>query len=132
MTQKHKNLQPWIDYFKVLQTYEQKGFLKVMPDKREAYITQPALHALSDGDDLQEQIKETIPETVLRIRGYAGWRSQEGEPYLKKNFALHVVEPEHPHDLIYTLLLTQSRRWLKLWRKTDSIEVISYQKKKQE
>ena len=127
---KTNDLQPWLDYFGMLRTYEQKGFLEVMPDKHEAYITQPALHALSEGDDPQEQVAKAIPETVLRIRAYAGWKSQEGEPYLKQNFALHVVEPEHPHDLIYTLLLTQTRRWIRLWRKTDSIEVITYQTKR--
>ena len=129
---KTTDLQPWLDYFDLLGTYERKGFLEVMPNKHEAYITQPARHALSEGDDPQEQISKAIPETVLRIRAYAAWKSQEGQPYLKQNFALHVVEPEHPHDLLYTLLLTQTRRWIRLWRKTDSIEVITYQTKRKQ
>lgn len=128
---KHKDLQPWLDYFDMLRTYERKGFLEVMTDKHEAYITQPALHALSVGDNPQGQITGNIPDTVLRVCTYAAWKSQEGEAYMRQNFAIHVVETEHPHNLLYTLLLSKSRRWWKLFRKTDSIEVISYIKKKQ-
>lgn len=132
---KHTDLQPWLDYFDMLRIYEEKGFLEVMPEKHEAYVTQPALHAMSEGDNPQEQFKKAIPDTVIRIRAYAAWKSQwmasPGSSTKKQNFALHVVEAEQPHDLIYTLLLTQNRRWQNLWRNTDSIEVISYTKKKQ-
>lgn len=128
---KHTDLQPWLDYFDMLRIYEEKGFLEVMPEKHEAYVTQPALHAMSEGDNPQEQFQKAIPDTAIRIRAYAAWRSQDGRQYLKHPFALHVVEAEQPHDLIYTLLLTQNRRWQNLWRNTDSIEVISYTKKKQ-
>lgn len=128
---KTTDLQPWLDYFDMLRTYEQKGFLEVMPDKHEAYVTQPAIFTLADADVHERlQTAKAVFETALRIRAYAAWKSQEGQPYLKQNFALHVVEPEHPHDLIHTLLLTQTRRWLRLWRKTDSIEVITYQTKR--
>lgn len=128
---KTTDLQPWLDYFKMVSVYEQKGFLEVLPDKHEAYITRPVLHALSSGDNPAKQGQEIL-ETAKLIRAYAGWKSQEGQPYLKQNFALHVVEPEHPHDLLYTLLLTQTRRWIRLWRKTDSIEVITYQTKRKQ
>ena len=128
--EKHTDLQPWLDYFEMLRTYIDKGFLEVMPDKHEAYITLPAILTLA-GTDVQEHLQtaKALSEVTLNIRAYAAFRSQEGIAYLKKDFAIHVVESEQPHDLIYTLLLTQSRRWIKLCRKTDSIEVISYMKK---
>ena len=40
---KRKFLQPWLDYFDMLHTYEQKGYLEVKPDKHEAFITRAAL-----------------------------------------------------------------------------------------
>lgn len=125
---KATDLQPWLEYFNVLRTYEQKGFLEIMPEKHEAYITQPALHAITPGE-LMNQTTKDIHETVLHIRAYAGWKSQEGPAYLKDNFAVHVVHDDYPHDLICTLLVSQSRRWQKLMRKTDCVEVISYMKK---
>jgi len=129
---KTTDLQPWLDYFDMLRTYEQKGYLEVMPDKHEAYVTHPTIFTLAGADVYKRlQTAKAVFETALRIRAYAAWRSQEGQPYLEKNFAIHIVESEHPHDLIHTLLLTRSRRWWKFWRKTDSVEVISYKKKKQ-
>lgn len=130
---KTTDLQPWLDYFDLLGTYERKGFIEVMPDKHEAYVTQPAIFTLADADVHERlQTAKAVFDVALRIRAYAAWQSQEGQPYLKQNFALHVVEPEHPHNLLYTLLLTQTRRWLRLWRKTDSIEVITYQTKRKQ
>lgn len=43
---KHRDLQPWLDYFQMLHTYEQKGFLEVKADKHEAYVTRAALLTL--------------------------------------------------------------------------------------
>ena len=46
MTKKHKNLQPWLDYFDMLHTYEQKGYLQMEPQKHETYVTRAALLTL--------------------------------------------------------------------------------------
>ncbi len=46
MTKKKTNLQPWLDYFKMLQRYEAKGFLEVKSQEHEAYITRAALLTL--------------------------------------------------------------------------------------
>ena len=43
---KHPDLTPWLDYFKMLQRYEQKGFLEIKPQEHEAYITRAALLTL--------------------------------------------------------------------------------------
>ena len=130
---RRRDLQPWLDYFEMLQTYEQKGFLEVLPDKGEAFITQPALfsmcsHLADAGGDVYDILRQVMDITrVLRcIRAYAGYRSQEGAAYIDKPFALHIVQDEHPHDLIYTLLVTQRRRWWWPWRKADCHEVIDY------
>lgn len=123
---RHKDLQPWLDYFELLRTYEQKGFLEMLPDKHEAYITQPALHAISDGDVEEQLSSGTVLVTARRIRTYAAWKSQHGGDYLSHPFALHVVGEEFPHDLLYTLLLTRRRVWWKFGFKAEHIEVIDY------
>ena len=122
-----KDLQPWLDYFEMLQQYEQRGFLDVQAKKHEAYVTQPALHAMTEGDDPQEQLRSgAIAKTVRRIRAFAGYKSQEEKDYLKQNFAVHVVQDTEPHDLLYTVLM--SRRHWPLYPK-DKIEVIDYRRK---
>lgn len=127
MANKSKDLQPWLDYFQMLQIYERKGYFEVQPEKREAYMTLPALHAMSEGSDIFSQLKDgAIKETVNRIYVYAAWRSLEGRKYMDKNFALHIVKPESPHDLLCTLLITKRRRWWKLWKKCSCIETIMY------
>ena len=125
---KHKNLQPWLDYFKVLQKYQESGYLEVRPKEHEAYITRAALYTLAGGD-VNDNIKllQDIAKVVRHIRTYCGWRKQDGYEYLKEPFALHVVKEEHPHDLVYTLHLSRRRVWWKLWMKTDRIEVIDYE-----
>lgn len=107
------NLQPWLDYFELLRTYQQKGFLEMHPDKGEAYITEAALYTLG-------------PDSVTRLRAYAGFLSQEGAAYLERPFAVNVVRDDEPHDMKYTFLLTVRRRWWRLWRKGDDVEVIYY------
>lgn len=123
---KKRDLQPWLDYFDMLRAYVEKGFLEVTPEKHEAYITLPALYAMSEGDNPRQQLKETIPETTKRIRAYAGWKSQEGADYLVQPFALHVVTELSPHEMLHTILLTRRRPWWKPWRKTDRFEMIDY------
>lgn len=127
MEKNHKDLQPWLDYFDLLQTYEHKGYLELQLDKHEAYVTQPALHAMSEGDDPQEQLRDgSITETVRRIQGYAAFRSTKGTAYMEPPFAIHVVQQEPPYDLLYTLLITHRKSWRTMWRRRDDIEVINY------
>lgn len=122
MSKKWTNIQPWLDYFNMLRVYEDNGFLEIQEDKHEAYVTQPALHAMSDGDNPVEQIKKAIPDTVRRIRVYAAFKSQN-EEYLTKPFALHVVTSDKPYERLYTLLLTAGHG--RLW-KYDTIKVLTY------
>ena len=128
---KNKDLQPWLDYFAMLRTYELKGFLEVKTDRREAFVTRAALLTLLGMDEtaLAEnlaglQMAESAADLLQRIRGYAGFRSQLGEEYLGENFALHIVKDEEPHDLLCTFLLAKKRNWL--GRKQDHIEVVGY------
>ena len=123
------DFQPWLDYFDMLRSYEQKGYLEVLPEKHEAYITRAALSTLSDYSGLN-QLANGIINTAKHIRAYAGWMCQQGNDYLQHPFALHVVKEEHPHDLVYTLLLTRQRKWYCFWRMKDCIEVITYTKEK--
>jgi hypothetical protein len=133
-----RNLQPWLDYFGMLQEYEQKGFLQTEPGKNEAYVTQAALHTLAGADDGPEglpagtHLLRRYADVLRRIRVYTGWRGQQGAAFLTASFALHVVKDEHPHDLLCTVLLTRRRRWWALWRKVDCYDVIAYDEKKRE
>lgn len=137
---RHKDLQPWLDYFAMLKVYQDKGFLDVTVKGedgtvREAYVTRAALmtmagvsfsaRELGHGMDMP-YVAERVAAEARRIRAYAGFRSQEGEAFLARPFALHVVKEEEPHDLLFTLLLERRRRWWKLWRKADVVEVIGY------
>lgn len=125
---KTKDLKPWLDWFDMIQAYERNGYLELQIDTHEAYVTQPAIHAMSDGGDPQEQLMNgAIIDTVRRLQGYAAFRSTKGVEYMKLPFAIHVVKPEHPHDLLYTLLITHRKSWRTLWRWRDKIEVITYQ-----
>jgi len=133
---KHKNLQPWLDYFKVLQKYQESGYLEVRPKEHEAYITRAALYTLAWGEDtnlydnsLPASVKrlQDIAKVVRHIRTYCGWRQQDGYEYLLKPFALHVVKEEHPHDLVYTLHLSRRHVWWKLWMWHDKFEFIPYE-----
>lgn len=122
---KKGNIQPWLDFFDLLYTYEREGFLEVLADKHEAYVTRAALHTLG-GEAAEEQLLANVPATARRIRAYAAFRSRSGAGYLVRPFALHVVKDEKPHDLLCTLLLSRRRRWWKLWLASDCIEVIDY------
>jgi len=132
MDNRTTDLQPWLDYFKLLQTYERNGYLEVMPDKHEAFVTQAALLTLLGTDETtlaedladRQQMLTATTDFLLRIRGYAGFKSREGEQYLKSNFALHIVKDNPPHDLLSTVLLTQKPGWF--GRRKEHVEVISY------
>lgn len=123
-------MQPWMDYFAMLRTYEKKGYLDVRADKHEAYITQAALLTLAGADASQDQSwlwRVTGSTGVVRnIRSYAAWKSLSGGDYMSWNFALHVVKDDQPHDLLCTILLSHRRRWYRLWLKTEAVEVIGY------
>lgn len=123
---KWTNLQPWLDYFKMLQKYESNGYLEVSVNKGEAYITQAALYTLA-GDDLNRyQVAKGVIKTAERIRAYVAWKGRFGSDWLEKPFALQVVRDDAPHDPVYTVLLSRKRRWWKLWLKANVVDVINY------
>lgn len=137
MTKKRTNLQPWLDYFKMLQQYEQKGFLQMNPKEHEVYITRAALLTLSPTPALPEGEGDAangkaLHDAVTRLRTYAGWKAAAADPsaishhpsYISAPFAVHVVKEDYPHDLLLTLLLQQERSWH--GRRKDTIEVIDY------
>lgn len=132
---KHKNLQPWLDYFTVLQEYEARGYLDVQKEKNEAYVTEPALHSLSGESDISKKdrslamllLARAVPRTARRIRAYAAWRSGKGDAYLAEPFALHVVGDEYPYNPKYTIIVTSRRRWWMPWTVTDHVEVVGYE-----
>ena len=158
MTKKRTNLQPWLDYFKMLRQYEAKGFLEVKPAEHEAYVTRAALLTLSPTPALPEEEGDAangkaIHDAVIRLRAYAAFRSapavgqqhpvdindpdaeipaipiEELTAYFSEPFATHIVKEEYPHDLLLTLLLQQKRSWRTAWRTVDTIEVIDYTEK---
>ena len=125
---KRKSLQPWLEYFDMLHTYEQKGYLEVKPEKHEAFITRAALCTLSPTPSLpggEGRAADTrVLDTARRLRIYAAYRSSSDADYDKYAFALHVVKEEPPHDVLCTLLLTRKRNWLGIRR--ERVEVINY------
>ena len=157
MAKKKTNLQPWLDYFKMLQRYEQKGFLQMNPKEHEAYVTRAALLTLAgiDAEDVQSAaVPQKLPnlvDTLSRLRAYAAYRSapavgqqhpvdmndpdaeipvipiKELTAYFSQPFAIHIVKEDYPHDLLLTLLLQQKLAWY--GRHKETIEVIDYTEK---
>lgn len=128
---KRKSLQPWLDYFELLHTYEQNGYLEVKSEKHEAYITRAALCTIAGVVPTDTEVgglsaDTRILDTARRLRTYAAYCSASDADYDKYTFALHVVKEEAPHDLLCTLLLTRHRVWWRLWRKAEQVEVITY------
>ena len=160
MAKKKINLQPWLDYFKMLQQYEAKGFLEIKPQEHEAYVTRAALLTLAgiDAEEVQSAAISSQPEaladTLSRLRAYAAYRwapavgqqhhadmndpaaplpaipEAELTAYLSQPFATHIVKEDYPHDLLLTLLLQQKRSWRTAWRTVDTIEAIDYTEQK--
>ena len=153
---KHKDLQPWIDYFRMLQTQADKGLLLMKAGDHEAYITQPCLHAITPGDDPTAQVQSgAILDTARHIRAYAACINAHAEglstydpavvldpdaplpviptevlaAYQQQPFALNVVQPDAPNDPLYTILLTQVRQF---FRTREKVEVITYDDKPKE
>lgn len=154
---KTNNLQPLIEYFNVLKTYEKKGFLETDPGKHMAYITRAALFTLTDippiraGEGVIAGIK--ILNTVRYICAYVdcltantiGFSTfdpnkvydpeasllpipaKQLKSVRSKDFALHVVTEDASHDLLYTLLLTRRRRWWWPFYKKENIYIINYE-----
>lgn len=121
---KHEDLRPWLDYFDMFSQYVKCGYLQMDIAKHEAYTTQPALHAMSEGENPAEQIQNgSIARTALHIREYAAWLSAEGNTYLQENFALHIVKPDEPHDLMFTILFSRKR---KLFKRKMTVDIIAY------
>ena len=124
---KHKDLQPWLDYFGMLRVNVVSGFLQMSVVKHEAFVTQPGIHAMSEGDDSAKQIEDgSIINTAHRIFTYASWLSGEGNGYRHKPFAVHVVKPDEPHDMMYTILFT---RVFRFWKWKEKVEIINYPSK---
>ena len=160
MAKKRTNLQPWLDYLKMLQQYEQKGFLQMNPKEHEAYITRAALLTLAGIDAVDVQYAAVSPQpealtaTISRLRAYAAYRwapavgqqhpvdindpdaeipvipIEELTAYFSQPFATHIVKEDYPHDLLLTLLLQQKRSWRTAWRTVDTIEAIDYTEQK--
>jgi len=132
MRKKWINLQPWLDYFEMLQTYVEKAYLEMYPDKNVAYITEAALLTLSNADKIPKEDKlkqlRAYMTVMRRIHAYAAWQARQGYRYLRKPFALHVVKDEKPHDMVCTILLTRVRRWYWPFVKRENIDVIPYAK----
>ena len=124
---KHKDLQPWVDYFDMLRANVESGFLQMSVAKHEAFVTQPCIHAMSEGDYPAKQIEDgSVLQTAHRIFAYAAWLSGEGDGYRHKPFAVHVVKPDELHDMIYTILFTSVFRFFR-WK--EKVEVINYPSK---
>lgn len=124
---KYRDLQPWLDYFTMLKEYEDDNYLQVDTKEHECYVTQPALHAMSDGNNPEVQMRDgSIAKTARRLRTYAAWKSTEGRGYVFKQFSIHVVSDDEKHEPLYTILLTQKHR---LWTWTDKFDVVVYPKK---
>lgn len=124
---KHSDLQPFLDYFSMLREYVEKDYMQLDVKEHAVYITQPAIHAMTPGNDPAMQLRDgSIENTAFRIRAYVAWLSGEGNDYLDRNFSVHVVKDEEPHDLIFTLLFSQPRG---IFRTKPKVEVITYPKK---
>ena len=124
---KIRDLQPWLDYFAMLRTYEESGYLEILPEKHEAFITRAALMTLVPDDILVGKTdKGVLADTARRIRACAAFRVQQGEAYLCENFAMHIVKEDRQHDLLFTVLLEKPRQWFRHWPKTDKVQVITY------
>lgn len=121
---KNSDLQPFLDYFSMLREYVAKGYMQLGVRKHEVYVTRTAIHAMSPGNDPAVQLRDgSVENTAFQLRAYAAWLSGEGNDYLDRNFAVHVVKDEEPYDLIYTILLSKGRR---LFGGKTKVQLITY------
>lgn len=120
------DLQPWLDCFTMFDRYRQEGLLEMKPQDNDAYVTQPALFAMTDGDDPKEQLVKAMPATLRRLRAYSCFLAQTGAEGLRRPFAVHVVRDEEPRDLLYSFILRRRRRWWWPFTVSDKIDYIDY------
>ena len=124
---KRSDISPFLDYFSMLSEYVEKGYMQLDVKEHAVYITQPAIHAMTPGNDPAMQLRDgSIENTAFRIRAYVAWLSGEGNDYLDRNFSVHVVKDEEPHDLMYTILLSKGGR---LFGAKTKVQLITYPKK---
>lgn len=135
-----RNLQPWLDYFDMLQQYCKDGFLLVDTENHEARITRVALFTVAGYSDDPEALADRSPQAIsrrlaamkfalLRIRDYAAWLSREGKDYISRPFAIHAEEDSssaEPGRRRFTVVITTKRRWWKLWQWHDHLDITSY------
>ena len=85
-----QNLQPWLDYFALLQTYVRQGYLEVIPAAPEAYITLPALYTLANADPNEDKLEQTqkLCNVGRHLRTYAEYldASDEGFKLYQQNY----------------------------------------------
>lgn len=140
-----KNLQPWLDYFRMLQRYEKEGFLLMDAEKHEAYVTRAALFTIAVYDEDPGALADRSPRALSRhtaamasalrrIRTYAAWLSREGKDYMSRPFVVNAVDDDASteHEPRFTVVITPRRRWWKLWQWHDTFDIISYDRKEGE
>jgi hypothetical protein len=138
MKKKHKDLQPWLDYFAMLRRHEREGFLQMKAGDHEAYVTQPSLHAMTPGDDpTQQALSGALGETCVHLLNYAAYLSQQGIGYTKQPFAVNVVQAQAPYDPLYTIVISRQTNPLRRWFATGptkgyAFEIVPYDDKPEE
>lgn len=118
---KYKNTQALLEYFSMLRSYEENGYLEIQGDKYEAFITRAALYSLVPESTREDVDVMTVARSAAAVTRYiAAYRCYRRREVLSREpFALHVVDDDAPHELSFTVV--QSRRcvWWKLWLGED-------------
>jgi len=152
---KTKNLEPWLAYFAMLGTYEEKGFLEMNPERNEAFITRAAFMTLTESGTPKLALKGIFGYIMFRTAAAEGYgdfeeilkalkenpgaekperetaeivkRGREiAEKVREKAVILHIVAEDKPHDLLCTVLQKRRRRWYWPWSKKDTYKAITY------
>lgn len=131
---KVRNLQPWLDYFEMLHTYEYKGYIELSKEGGEAFVTEAALMTLSNADRPEfdnpklEAVRRVraYKDVARRIHAYTVWKLRRDYDYIKEPFALHVVMDKEPHDMMATFLITRRRRWWWPFIKMEHFDITTY------
>lgn len=120
------NMQTMIDYFNVLRAYERKSYLETHTDKHAAYVTRVALCSLTGSEAKDDWAEEIVNRTARYVRAWAAFKSGEGRAYEHTPFALHVMSDDEQPRVLFSVVLSQPRRWWCPWRRTEHLEVITY------
>lgn len=140
------DVQPWLEYFDMLQRHIESGYLDVNLKSHAAYITHTALHAISGTENMVQLMEEyrkrkakrelgnlaasmwfELRTTAKRIHTYYEYLATTLSVRVSKApFPVYVVADDYPHDLLYTILVTRRRLWWCPWRKKDVCEIITY------